>query len=54
MTTVLVCLGLAALLVVLLTPRTRKTLVGGIFVRDRKGRMTIVLTPTVKKRRRRK
>jgi hypothetical protein len=33
-----------------------KTLVGGIFQRDRKGRMTLVLTPTPKpkKRRRRK
>lgn len=53
MTTVLVCLGIAAVLVLLLTPKTRKTLVGGIFVRDRKGRMTIVLTPTVRKKKRR-
>jgi hypothetical protein len=45
-----------AALVVAAMSKPGKTLVGGIFQRDRKGRMTLVLTPTPKpkKRRRRK
>ncbi len=31
-----------------------KTLVGGIFVRDRKGRLTLILTPTPKPKRRKR
>jgi hypothetical protein len=48
-------LVLAALVVAAFT-KPGKTLVGGIFQRDRRGRMTLVLTPTSKpkKRRRRK
>jgi hypothetical protein len=41
-------------LVVAAMSKPGKTLVGGIFQRDRKGRMTLVLTPTPKPKRRRR
>jgi hypothetical protein len=49
-------LVVAALLVAAMRSKPGKALVGGIFQRDRKGRMTLVLAPTPKpkKRRRRK
>lgn len=46
-------LVLAALLMAAMS-KPGKTLVGGIFQRDRKGRMTLVLTPTRKPKRRRR
>lgn len=50
MTTVILCLIVAALVVGAFT-KPGKTLVGGIFQRDRKGRMTLVLTPAKKRKR---
>ncbi|WP_214365613.1 hypothetical protein [Pseudonocardia sp. H11422] len=50
---VVLSLAVAALLVAAFSKPT-KTLVGGIFQRDRKGRMTLVLTPTSKPKRRRR
>jgi hypothetical protein len=46
-------LVVAALLVAAMS-KPGKTLVGGIFQRDRKGRMTLVLTPTPKPKHRRR
>jgi len=46
-------LALAAVvagLVMALLAKPVKTLVGGIFIKDKKGRMTLVLTPAKKKR----
>jgi hypothetical protein len=40
-----------ALLVLLAVAKPTKTLVGGIFQRDRKGRLVLVLTPVRRKRR---
>lgn len=43
-----------AVLVVAVLAKPTKTLVGGMFQKDKKGRMTLVLTPVPKKRRKRK
>lgn len=51
--TVILCL-VVALVVVLAFDKPRKTLVGGIFQKDSKGRMVLVLTPTPKPRRKKK
>ncbi len=51
--TLAACFGLAALFVTAFS-KPGKTLVAGIFQRDRKGRITLVLTPTPKPKRRRK
>jgi hypothetical protein len=53
LTTVLV-LGGVAVAALLLIPKSRSTLVGGVFKRDRRGRMTFVLTPATRKKRRRR
>lgn len=44
------CLGLAAVIVAARS-KTSKQIVGGILQRDRKGRLTLVLTPVKRKRR---
>ena len=41
--------GVAALIMALLS-KPVKTLVGGIFIKDKKGRMTLVLTPAKRKK----
>ena len=53
MTTVLVCLGVAAVLVVLLTPRARKRAVGGTWIQKRGGQIVLVLNPLTRKKKRR-
>ncbi len=50
MTTVLLCLIVAALIVGAFT-KPGKTLVGGFLQRDRKGRLTLVLTPAKRRKR---
>ncbi|WP_379587860.1 hypothetical protein [Pseudonocardia hispaniensis] len=43
-----------AVLLVAAFGKPTKTLVGGIFQRDKRGRMTLVLTPVPRKKRKRK
>lgn len=49
-----VLIGVALLVLLIAVTKPGKTLVGGLFMRDRKGRIVLVLTPTRKKRRRRR
>jgi hypothetical protein len=51
-TTVLVCLGVVALLVLLCTPRARKRAVGGTLIQRRGGQLLLVLNPLTGKRKR--
>lgn len=50
----LVLAAVVAVLVVALLAKPTKTLVGGIFQKDKKGRMTLVLTPVPKSKKRKK
>jgi hypothetical protein len=50
-------LALAAVIAVLLgiaLAKPTKTLVGGIFMKDKKGRLVLILTPTKRKKRKKK
>lgn len=47
---VLVSLGLAALLVAVVGPRRGRTAVFGLLARDKKGRLTLVLSPAKRNR----
>lgn len=53
MTTVVLCVVLAAVVVAAFSTPAR-TMVGGMLQRDRKGRLTLILTPTPRRRGRRK
>lgn len=48
-----VLVGIVVLLLLIAVTKPSKDLVGGLFMRDRKGRIVLVLTPTRKRRRRR-
>ncbi|WP_232667884.1 hypothetical protein [Pseudonocardia sp. TRM90224] len=51
-TAALVIAIVATLLIASAFSKPAKTLVGGIFMRDKKGRLVLILTPTPKPRRR--
>lgn len=50
----LVLASVIAVLVVLALAKPTKTLVGGIFTKDRKGRLVLVLTPAKRKKRKKR
>jgi hypothetical protein len=48
-----VLVGIVLVLLLIAVTKPSKDLVGGLFMRDRRGRIVLVLTPTRKRRRRR-